>query len=281
MENQTQKKGRFEASIPMEERGMQTTTAPKEQPFLPEVKVPCTHLPSGGKPYPKDAWITHRPYMFGEVKQISASKLDNENSYEYILSGVECSFDKYKLTVPDVLYIGLLRKISTLGSTEIVARYGCNKCGKPGQFIFKTTDLEFDDLKAPKLPICVDMSFGEVQFSPMTVEDYLRMVKLDKGENEIALYAAQAKNLDFETAYNHFFNAQPGDSELLLEVDSLLYHSLKPFIKKCSNQLADGKEICGNPIKVELDGGQALLMPFRRNEGATKNKIRFGVESER
>lgn len=279
METQKPKRPQFEAQIPRDEPETQMST-PKEQPFLPSVKVLCKDLPSHGVPYPQGAWITHRPYMFGEVKQISNSKLDNVNSYEYILEGVDCSFDKYKLTVPDVLYIGLLRKLSTLGTTEIIARYKCNKCDKPGQFIFKTDDLQFDDLKASKLPIVVDMSFGEVHFAPITVAEYLQLAKMDKVDDEISMYAVQAKNLKHDDAYKKFFNANPEDASLLLEVDNLLYHSLSPFVKHCQNETTKGVK-CNHPIKVELDGGQALLMPFRRDQGPSKNKIRFGLEDER
>ncbi len=286
METESTKRTRFEATMP--DIGDESPQTPKIQQaptkaanFLPEVKVMATELPSRGVAYPKGAWITHRPYMFGEVKKISQSKLTDESSYDYILEGVECSFDKYNLTVPDALYVGLLRKISTLGTSEIIARYEkCGKCGKPGHIIFKTTDIEFEDMNIPKLPIVVDMAIGEVHFSPMTVKNYLGMVKRGKEQDEVSLYAVQATNLKYDEAYKAFYNASPEDAQTLLEVDKYLFHSIKPLIKKCGN-LISPDEICGNPIKIELDGGQALLLPFRRDQGTAKAKIRFGLENER
>ena len=286
-----QKRGRFEAQVPgMESDNTQKPMQSKQADFMPEIRVATKDLPSKGVSYPKDSWIKHRPYMFGEVTQISGSKLDTRTTYEHILSGVECSFDKSQLTVPDVLYIGLLRKISTLGSTEIVARYNCPKCKKPGQLIFKTDDLEFDELEVPKMPIVADMSFGEAHFSPMTVKDFLELADKHKESDEIALYAIQTRNMGFEEAYKKYYNANPEDSQTLIEIDRLLFHSLKPFTRKCTNLLpmekteiggAGAGSQCGHPIKIELDGGQALLLPFRRNEGPTKTKIRFGLEDER
>lgn len=286
MEKQTQKRPGFKAEMPTMEEETGVPTNAKDaaaNSFMPEIKVLTTELPSGGKAYPKDSWITHRPYMFGEVMQASGSKLDSDSTYKQILSGVTCSFNKQLLTVPDVLYIGLLRKISTLGTSEIIARYQCKKCKSPGQFIFKTTDLSFADLKVPKLPIVADMSFGTIEFMPMTIADYLKIASMKKGEDSIALYAIQAKNLEFDDAYKKFFNASPGDAAILTEIDSLLYHSLEPFDKKCGNIVNPGENetICGNTIRVELDGGQALLLPFRRDEGPVKTKIRFGLENER
>lgn len=272
-----QKKPRFEAQPP-NFKGIEPSKEVKAD-FIPEIRVSTKDLPSRGIPYPEGSWIIHRPYMFGEVKKISQSKLDNKASYGYILSGVTCSFDKNLLTMPDVLYIGLLRKLSTLGSTEIIARYQCDQCGKPGQFIFKTDSLDFEDLNVPKLPIVVDMSFGEVHFSPMTIKDYLMMADKGKDQDEVALYAVQAKNMNFDEAYTRIFNASPEDAQLLLEVDKLLYHSVKPITKTCAN-LVDEKP-CGKHVKIELDGGQALLLPFRRDQGTAKTKIRFGLENER
>lgn len=285
METETGKRSKFEATMPDIERETPQvlTPLPKTQPqqtFMPQIKVMAVDLPSKGIAYPEGAWITHRPYMFGEVKQISQSKLTDESSYDYILEGVEASFDKYELTVPDALYVGLLRKISTLGTSEIIARYdNCGKCGKAGHIVFKTTDIEFEDMNIPKLPIVVDMAMGEVHFSPMTVRQYLKMLK-GKEQDEVALYAVQAINLNYKEAYQAFFQASPEDAQTLLEVDKLLFHSIKPLTKKCGNLIA-ADNICGNPIKIELDGGQALLLPFRRDQGATKTKIRFGLENER
>lgn len=265
---------------------VQSKAAAEVGQFIPKVTLhDVTKLPSRGLAYPKESMIQYRPFAFGEVKMVSGANFNTKQSYEFILEGIETSFDKKKLTIPDLLYVGLLRKLSTMGTTECIAKYQCNKCGKPGRLIFKTDDLEFDELKIPALPIVADFSFGTFKFGPLNVEKYFMI--LDKGleNNEVALYAAQveAPLEKFDMIYKAFYKAETDDAIILTEVDKHLYHSLMPVKKKCKNQMNKPKDggqpkLCGNAIDIELDGGQALIMPFRKREESIGNRIRFGVE---
>jgi hypothetical protein len=266
-------------SVPTKE----TQVEPKN--FVPVVEIAVEKLPSKGIAYPKGTQVQYRPFLFGEVKQLSGSKLSVKESYMHILKGVEASIDPMDLTLADVMYLGLLRKISTLGSTEIVARYTCEKCRKPSRIVFKTDEVEFDDIKAPGLPMEVDFSFGTVKFSPLTLRQFLDLYEAGKSEDDTALFAAQALEGDFEDLYKKFFNAGPSDSAMLMDVDQYLYHGLKPLTRPCPTLVDDpqggGQKRCGNRVEIELDGGQALLMPFRPDRGTQQNRIRFGVAGKR
>jgi len=278
-------------TIPGQAKAAQPQPAPIQEAkvgeFIPKVTLhDVTVLPSKGLAYPEGATIQYRPYAFGEVKMVSGAKYNTKQSFEFILKGVETSFDKKLLTIPDLLYIGLLRKLSTMGTTECIARYECNRCNKPGRIVFKTDELAFEDLAVPGLPVTADFSFGTFSFTPLNVDKYFMI--LDKGmdTNEVALYAAQviAPAEKFDMIYKAFYKAETDDAMILQKVDKHLFHTLKPVLKKCTNQIGEAKEgenpkKCGNSITIELDGGQALIMPFRKREESTGDSIRFGVES--
>ena len=140
----------------------QSVNKSSSKEFLPEVKMKVNGLPSRGIPYPNGASIKHRPFTFGEIKKISQSKLDTKEKFEFILSGIDCSFDKLDLTLPDFMYIGLLRKISTLGTTEGILVVKCPKCNKEHNERLEIgsakSKIDFHDMKAPALPIIIEMS---------------------------------------------------------------------------------------------------------------------------
>jgi hypothetical protein len=270
--------------------GFKSTSVPghKKAPqgikdFTPGVTLnDVTKLPSQGKAYPPGVSVRYRPFIFGEVYQISESKFTTREAYDYILTGVEVEgMDKLDLTLADVMYIGLLRKISTMGSSEIIAKYHCTKCGRPSSIVFKTTDIEFEDMQAPKLPIEGTFTFGKLKFSPITLRQYYILLEKGKPTDPVALYAVQSIGTEFDATYKTLFNVSTEDTRLLLEIDRYLNHGLKPLIKACPQKLDDAGTKCGARVEIELDGGQALLLPFRTDEQSTANRIRFGVEDER
>jgi hypothetical protein len=247
---------------------------------LPEVNIKVDHLPSKGLAYSgKYPKVSYRPYTFGEIKKINQDKgLSAKNRLEMVLSGIDCSFDKLELTISDLLYVGLLRKISTIGS-DINLTVSCAKCKKPiNENIGGAKGLiEFEDIKAPSLPIEADFSNGKsYEFSPLTVKEYFDLLdespdKLD----EIAMMARQCKNHDFQETYEFFQGLMPIDRLLLEEIEKYLDHGLKPIKLKCKNKSSDSI-ICSHETSVELDGGQALLTPFRGDQESISNRIHFG-----
>ena len=133
--------------------------------FLPEINLKVKELPSKSLPYPDNCEIKYRPYAYGEVKKISQSSMSMKEVYRTLLDGVECSnFDKFDLTLPDALFIGVLRKISTLGVTDVYIPYKCTKCNGTGKHIIKTDNLEFLDLEIPDLPVVAQLTNGEFEF---------------------------------------------------------------------------------------------------------------------
>jgi hypothetical protein len=242
---------------------------------LPQISITVDKLPSLGKAYPPGTIIQYRPYTFGEIKKISQSKLDPKSSFEFVLLGIETSFDVKLLTIGDFFYLGILRRISTLGSDKMSLPYRCRGCSKTSTHTTDIMNIDFEEISAPELPIIVEFENREIEFNPITVKDLFDLLSMDKHSDEIALLAKQCSNIPFEEAYSFINNANPNDSQLINEVDRLLYHSTKEMKFKCKEKNIDGVE-CGFENSVELDGGQALIIPFREREESTRSKIHFG-----
>lgn len=275
----------MKASVPVFPDGRVALRPQGPEKFLPEIEISPSQLPSRGIPYSRGSIVKYRPYTFGEIKKFNQSKVSARETFEMVLEGISCSFDKSALTISDVLYLGLLRKISTLGSSKISVPVICNKCGALQNEILdlgsSSSVLEFEDMSAPELPIIVTLSNNQdYEFSPLTMKDYyLALEKNIEFTDVLALMALQCRNQTYEHTYKMIQEAYPVDRLLLEEVDKLMFHELKPIKIKCKKHLGDRS--CGNEIQVALDGGAALLLPFREHEKSTSDRIHFGSKSPR
>lgn len=251
-----------------------TVTSIKEYNNLPEIEV--TILPSQFKAYPKGCSIKYNPYTFGEIKNYSESKISVKDRVDFILRGIHTSFNKYKLTHSDFLWVALLRKLATFGVNKFSIVYKCSSCNKMSTAIINDDEIGFDDLEIPKLPIIVTLTSGqELHFSPITLEDYF---KVESDLNDyIKIISNQVRNIKIEEAYRVISGlTNPDDFKNMNEVDRLLYHGVKPLICKCKNKLKDGI-ICGKETHVSVDEEDTLIFPFREDNDSKRNSIRFGI----
>lgn len=234
---------------------------------LPTIQV--KELPSKGLPYPKGWSISYRVYKFGEIKTYNQSKLGVKDELAFVLEGIKTSFDKLSLTLSDLLYIGFLRKLSSLGAVEYAKQYNCYKCGSVNELKFSTKDIYFEDLSMEKLPVVATLSVGELHFNPLTIKQYFELIDEDKHTSDIDIMAAQCLNKSKEEARRIIYNLLPEDGETMNEVDKLLYHDIKPLDHKCKN--------CSVINVSELNSGGTIIYPFREHKVDVSNKIRFGV----
>lgn len=242
-------------------------------PNLPTIKV--TSLPSGFKPYPKGAMIVYRPYTHGEVKSYSQSKMDGVQSLQFALKGIRASFPVEEITLSDMLYISLLRKISTFGNDKFTINYLCSGCNRSSQFVVASDELNFDDLGVPELPIFIDFSDGTTfGFKPLTIGGYMELFSTNEEVSDIMVQAKECVTHSFEVALEAFNNAVFQDGELLDFMDSKLYHGLSPILHKCTNEVESGT--CGFETKVEIDGGNVIVGPFRERPESFETRVRFG-----
>ena len=250
--------------------------------FMPEIMMKMNELPSQGKAYPQGSSIKYRPYRYGEVKKINQSRLSAKQQFLTILEGITVTgFNALELSLEDTMYLAILRKISTINDSKVMVKYYCKGCKKWGDFTIPSGSIEFYDLTLPDLPIRADFSIGELHFAPLTLKRYFEI--LDAGEdydNDIAYSAGTCVNKSFKAAYNLFYQLEkPEDVALLDQIDTHLKHGIKPLDHVCAMKVkVKGKEdkVCNTKLKVGLDGGQALLLPFRQRKVDVKSRIHFG-----
>jgi hypothetical protein len=248
---------------------------------LPEILIKT--LPSGFIPYPKGCTIKYQPYTFGDLNRFNQSKLAMRDRVDQVISGIFTSFDKNLLTFSDFLFIGLLRKISTFGSHRFSVRFRCPKCKNIVNADLNPTELEFDDLKAPELPIVFTMgSNAELHFTPLTVLDYIKLSELGLEDDTIASLAIQVRNRPFDEAKELISAATGADILHINDIDKLLFHGLKPVHIRCTAKIKsdkeDGEEVpCRQLVKVDLQEDDDLIYPFRSDENASGDAIRFGI----
>ena len=253
--------------------------------FMPEITMEMKNLPSQGKSYPVNSLIKYRPYRYGEVKKINQSRQTPKDQFLTILEGITTDFDPLELTLYDAMYLAILRKISTINDSKLLIKYFCKTCSQWGDFTTPTNEISFHDLEAPDLPVRVEFSFGELHFGPLTLRKYFDILnaekELDEDKNliyknqDILFSAGTVQNESLKSAYNIIYNLESEeDIKLLEEVDKYLEHGIEELDYVCKLKTPSGE--CNTKIKVKLDGGQALILPFRKRKVDVKSRIHFG-----
>lgn len=271
----------------------QEDTAEKLNPHLPKIALnDCTNLPSGGLAYPEGASIKYRAYMLGEVEEFERSNLSEKEKYLLILRGIETNFDKLSLTLSDVMYLGLLRRIMTMGAEEVGVNTRCPRCGGPNTERVATAHIHgangetvyFDELKVPALPVRMKLTFGEHHFMPITIGDYLSMQDSGIQPDVVSMTAIQCHTLDFPESIEIFRQVtDPKDIRMIRKLDELMYHGIAPVKVRCRNVIPsiDGGKTpaftCDTPYTVSLENAkEAFIYPFRGDGDDDGDEIDFG-----
>lgn len=239
--------------------------------MMPLVEV--TQLPSGFIAYPEGVKISYRPYVFGEIKKFNQSNMSKLNAYELAMQGVVVEgMPKDDITFADMLYIALLRKISSLGDTSFSVSFKCGKCGKTNTVSVEHKKVSFVDMEVKKLPIEVTLSNDKlITFGLFTYGNYKELTKLNRMNDDMYAMALTAKNMSAQEAYETMYNAPVEDGALFDYVDRLQYHNIAPMEFTCK------EEGCGHKTRVRLTGGDVLIGPFRKSDEYVKSRVRFGV----
>jgi len=237
---------------------------------LPVIKV--DELPSRFLPYPDGTVIRYYPYTFGEIKKLSQMQGNPAEVFRVILGGIETEgVESSDITLSDFLFIALLRKLSSLGSSTFTLTLPCGNCFESVTKSFTTDQLEFSDLEVPALPVTLTLGAAdtELQFKPLTIGGFLKLSNANALDDELALLAAEVVNLDYDAARSVIENSTGEDLELLSQVDEYLFHDVKPLDVECPT--------CKHVTHQTLKGREDLIRPFRPNDDAVRNRIRFGV----
>lgn len=244
--------------------------------YLPFITINVADLPSKGLFYPEDASIKYYPYTFEEVKMFSQSKMDSKDRFNFVLTGMETSFDKYQLTVSDFMYLGILRNMSTLEAKKLSIVYYCTDCSKENTVTEEITNFDFDELNDVKLPYIKEFSFGKYEFRPLTVEMIIELTDNKLYKDEFAIATMQSMmNLNDKNAsekfietYNKFKYAKLEDGVIFEEISTELYHGIMAKNFTCKE--------CSAVNKVLIDGGDGdvFISPFRESTESDPTRVR-------
>lgn len=232
-------------------------------------------LPSGKIPYPEGSRIRVRSFTYGEIRVFSQSELDFRGMAEFVLEGVETTFDKWDLTLVDYSFLTLTRKGLAFPDRDYYSDSVCPKCGKLVRFIYNRAQVQYEDLnKSIKLPLETEITYkGEkktLAFWPLTVGRFADLMGINKDPDEVSLMAKQVINTDFNVAKDIIYNASGDDILVLEEIDRMIYHEMKPLERVC------GVDGCEGIAKLDLWREDSFLYPFRKPEESVRSRIRSG-----
>lgn len=245
---------------------------------LPIIEL-TSPVPSKGLSYPKGHKISYRPYVFGELKKVSGSRTTFEELARIILAGIKTSFPIGDLTFYDFLYLALLRKLSTIGDTTIIATHTCpnKKCQVSNSYEIqvgpKNCEIDFWNVDYDELPVSVDLKLGDpeestYEFYPLTILNYLKLERMNLHKDPTAKLAMQCGNASFEVIRPKLYRAYGEESIVLTQVEEILNHGVKPINVSCP--------ACKAVNLLQLDGGNVVIRPFRSDEEVIATRIRFG-----
>lgn len=243
--------------------------------FIPSIEVKA--IPSGFIPYPKGTKIYYQPCTMGELKKMSQDEISLDKKYEYILGGITVEgMDKMQLTVSDVLYLSMLRKLSIPGVDSVTITKRCKHCG---EFILGKkvllAEVEFEDLKT-QLPLSVEIEGIKYSFSPLTIGAVLKLNESGEELTDSVLMAntcvapSVEKALAMITRLNEVLPYNNPDLAVLNKIDTMLYHGVAPINLTCDH--------CGLENKVHLDEEEkgVLVLPFCKDDVSAEARIQAG-----
>lgn len=257
---------------------------------IPEIKLKAKDLPSKGKFYPRNATVSYRGYTFGEMTKVAGSKGETyEDRVRLILSGVKTSFNPLDLTFNDLLYLGVARKISTLGSNEILVSYQCSnpECNEINEHKFTQASLSFKDLEMGEENIDfveIELTTGKTyKVKPFTVGNFFDLCPTGKFSKEFhnkelmfhrpAILAAMVTDKPFKEVYTDFSSITNGeDLETLAEIDLMFQHNIQPLKATCP--------VCDTVTQIELEAKEALFRAYRGRKEAGRSRVRIVSQSK-
>lgn len=250
-------------------------------------------LPSGGSLYPENSRIYYSPLTFGEMKFLSGSSLGDKESIEFFLNKVQSTFPKEDLTYFDFYYLTILIKMSTFGENDYSIMFECNKCENMNTVTYKQSDLDFDEIHV-EMPVSVDVpGKPSASFSPLTIGNYLKMVKRGL-ENDYDVYMAYcAQGISYQEAFDMIKEDFSGVNVNILEtIDASFYHGVKDIHVKCEHTETVGteefdeegeeitrEEVCGVMHTIPFFSLPEFSVTSDITKESLRDRIHFGIQN--
>lgn len=260
-------------------------------------KYPLTSVPSGGIAYPEDWSIEITPYTFGQSSGIKETDLSQRRFYNYVLDGVYTNFDKNLLTLEDILFISMARKLVSTKTSKITINSTCPECLNDNKISMDLKDaIQYEKSKISsrdKYPVKAKFSKYVGWFRYLNLNESLELLKSNSkntgtidniikrtvklvesvGEDkEKVIFDEKQRDKAGEellkTVYESFVDEDSQTLEDLLDI----FNSIKLIPLKITCQ----EPSCQAVYEQELNTGglSDILTPFRdEKKGKTKNTI--------
>ena len=248
-------------------------------------------LPSKGLVYPKNSEVYITPFSFGEMKFLSGSNLNDIDNIVFFLKKIQTTFPKEDLTYYDFYFLTVLIKMSTFGDVDYTMTFECPHCNHINKIPFKTSDLEFYDIKVP-FPITIDLKTPyintetglellKVSFVPVSVGRYKKMID-DETTDDMDIYIAnciiEGTEEDRIKIIKEYLNG--ADVNLLETIDVVLFHGVKDLHLQCQNKITpeDGvEEVCGRIFDLPFRRLSEHISSTSELEESIGQRIHFGL----
>jgi hypothetical protein len=251
---------------------------PMVQTSLNAVEVKT--LPSQGKLYGDNPTVYFSPLSFGEMKFLSGSTLSDKESVEFFLNKIQTSFNKELLTYFDFYYITVLIKLSTYGEATFKVNYKCPNCKNVVSNSFNTADLNFEEIRCDLPAVITSRNGNKYSFSPMTVYNYLDLIKSGKTTDQDWYMAKQMIDVEPEEAYKIIREELNGiDIKILETLDVMFYHGVENLKLKCTNKV-DGdssEEVCGFISEMPFQSITNYINSIDSIKESIRDRISYGV----
>lgn len=241
--------------------------------------IQINELPSGYKGYPAGTKISYEPLTLKELEILNTDEdLDATYAVAMLLDAIHCNTLKAEeLYFYDVMYIGIMRKIQSFGSTKGQLRKRCPNCGNIITKTFDYTEIDFKQMLAPNLPMKMEVCGKSLEFSQLSMKEFL---EIEPTDGMLGVYARYIKNLPLEEAKALVDNATGIDIKKLNFVDKQIDYGMKPFIVKCTNPvknpLSGQTEPCGTEVALEVSSPFEVVFPEDESEGDTGFEVQYG-----
>jgi hypothetical protein len=177
--------------------------------------------------------------------------------------------DKHQLAYYDFIYIALLRKISSFHDDLFVYDYECYQCGTKNTISGRLSEIEFDELHVPALPVRVTSDSGvELQFLPFTVGAFIELQKI-QSKDQADIVASQVSNMSLAEA-KPILTAATGDFlRAISYADEVMNFGITSIKRNCVE--------CKAVNTLSMEDPEIFISPFRGSDGLVGSRISFGV----
>lgn len=202
-------------------------------------------LPSNYVPYDVDE-IYFRGFNIGEIKTLNSNK--NNTSADFfmkVIKDVIKGVEPKEVTLTDAKAILIQSMMISVGDVKWTYNSYCPECGYENVKEITVEDLDFQELKAPSLPVkstAIKFNGKDVKFDAFRIKHLIEAEKYTnrnkKADMESVMLAAISNIRPLKDAVKFFSEMPVHQMNILKQINDILFHDINPIDISCSNKSA-------------------------------------------